>query len=50
MKIFILIHSSPYYGEGQHSWADFMIHPNHTHTYDLLKYTRFIKFSYVQID
>ena len=44
------IHPSPYYGKGQHSGADFMIHPNNLHTWDLLKHTRAIKFLPIQMD
>ena len=36
-------------GRGKHSGTDFMTHPNHLHTLNLLKYTRSIKFSPIEI-
>lgn len=50
MEIFKRIHHSSYYGEGQYSGADFMIHPNHLYTWDLLQYTKLIEFSSIQMD
>ena len=44
------IYLSPYYGEGQHSAADFMICLNHPHTWDTRNYTKSIEFSLIQRD
>ena len=49
-EIFMRIYLLLYYDEGQHSGADFMIYPNHSHTWDILNYIRFIEFSLMRMD
>ena len=44
------IHPSPYFGEGLHSGASFMIYPNHLHTQDPLNYIGSIELSPIRTD